>query len=257
MNGLRLHSSRLLRMSACFLVWIPCLLVIGCQSTRSATLESAISAYNTGSYQRAFDEARSARQSSTGPVRAESAYVAGLAAMKIDRPVTARTLLEEAAGSRDNEVSGRASASLGTLLLEDQEPLAAARAYDQAAARLTGADRVRAQRQAGLAYRKAGMTSLAEKRLADAGQMHSVLPGRFTIQGGFFEERTRAVKRAEDLSGLGRGLALGTARIVPTSARGTSGFAVQIGDFSNRTDAEMARRTLGDTKTFIAKVSEP
>ncbi|MEE2681273.1 MAG: SPOR domain-containing protein [Planctomycetota bacterium] len=257
MNGLRLPCTPLLRTGVWFLVALAGAVESGCQSSKEASLDSAIRAYDTGSYQRAFDDARSSRLSSSGRKRAESAYVAGLAAMMIDRPVTARNFLEEAARSGDRVISGRANASLGTLLLEDHEPLAAARAFDQAAASLTGSDRTRARRQAGLAYEKAGMNTLARQRLSEAGPMTSSLPGRFTIQAGFFKDRTSAVRRAEELSGLGLRLNLGSAMVVPTTARGTRGYAVQVGDFSNRAEAETARRSLGDTRTFVTKVAQP
>ena len=255
MNKLRLPCTHLVRMSVFFLFGAAGFLGLGCQPMQSSSLESAISAYNAGSYQRAFDEARSSRQSSTGTARAEAAYVAGLAAMKIERPVTARSLLEEASKSRDDELSGKANVSLGTLLLEDHEPLAAAQAYDKASAKLTGADSARARRRAGLAYQQAGMGAAAQQRLTQTSKSDSAVPGRFTIQGGFYTERAGAVKRAEELSGISRQWRLGPAMVVPTTARGTAGYAVQVGDFANRTDAEMARRSLGDTKTFVTKIA--
>ena len=255
MNELRLPGTDPVRMSVLFLLGVACLLNLGCQPTRNSELDTAISAYNSGSYQRAFEEARSTRQSSTGTARAEAAYVAGLAAIKIERPVTARSLLEEAARSSNDEVSGRASVSLGTLLLEDDEPLAAAQAYDRASVKLSGNGRTRARRQAGLAYQAAGMDAAAQQRLRQSASAPPVVPGRFTIQGGFYTDRTGAVKRAEQLSEIGRNWNLGPAMIVSTTARGTSGYAVQVGDFSNRSDAEMTRRSLGDTKTFVTRIT--
>ena len=229
--------------------------LFGCESTRAVSLQPAITAYDAGRYQNAYDEARKARLESSGIQKSESAYVAGLAAMKLQRPVTARSLLEEAAASTDKRVSGRANVSLGTLLLEDEDPLAAARAYDRAADLLTGSDAARARHRAGLAYQAAGATEAANLRLADTSTLESLTPGRFTIQGGFYTDRIRAVTRAQQLSKLGRNGSIGPARIVPTTVRGTSGYAVQIGDFPNRTDAEMTRRQLGDEKTFVTKIA--
>ena len=200
MNQLRLPCNRLMYLIVVFTVITASALGSGCDSDQKAKLDSAITAYNAGIYQRAFDQARSSRLSASGTLRDESAYVAGLAAMKIDRPVTARGLLEEASGSRNTTVAGRADASLGTLLLADGEPLAAARAYDRAVGKLTGPDRVRARNQAAEAYQKAGMSDLARERRGQASNLVSTLPGRFTIQGGFYADRTGAVRRAEQLS---------------------------------------------------------
>lgn len=229
--------------------------ISGCGSTRVVSLQPAITAYDAGRYQNAYDEARRAGQGSSGIQKSESAYVAGLAAMKLERPVTARPLLEVAAASSDTRIAGRANVSLGTLLLEDEDPLSAARAYDRAADLLTGSDAARARHRAGLAYQAAGATEAASLRLADASTLASLAPGRFTIQGGFYTERLRAVTRAQQLSKIGRSWSIGPAKVVPTTVRGTSGYAVQIGDFSNRTDAEMSRRQLGDEKTFVTKIA--
>ena len=256
MKKLRLSRTSLVRITVLLLSGAASISGPGCQPSQSGKLDSAISAYNAGSYQRAFDEARSSRLSSTGTARAESAYVAGLAAMKIERPVTARSLLEEASRSSNDELSGRADVSLGTLLLEDHEPLAAAQAYDRAATKLDGTDRARARQRAGLAYQQAGVSDVAQQRLRQSAESESVLPGRFTIQGGFYTERSGAVKRAEQLSGTSRVWKLGPAMVVPTTARGSAGYAVQVGDFANRADAEMARRSLGDTKTFVTKIAQ-
>lgn len=254
MNGSRLLPGTLLRFGALVLLLGSTGVVGGCASD-DRQLDAAIGSYNAGRYQQAYDQARSARQSSSGAARGESAYIAGLAAIRIDRPLTARTYLEEAARSRDPQVSGRAEVSLGTLLLEDGEPRQAGRAFDRAAGKLTGADRVRARYRAGLAYRAAGDESAAESRLAEGAQTLS--PGRFTIQGGFFTDRLRAVRRAEALSAEGQAWSIGPATVVPTEARGTSGWAVQIGDFPTRTDAELTRRRLGDSKTFVTKIVRP
>ena len=228
----------------------------GCETTRASSLQPAIDSYDAARYQAAYDLARESRLSSSGTARCEAAYVAGLAAMKLQRPVTARSLLEEATESKDKRVAGRANVSLGTLLLEDRDPMAAARAYDRAADLLTGSDATRARHRAGLAYQQAGASEAARLRLTDSNQLASITPGRFTIQGGFYRERARAVTRAEQLSKLGRTWSIGVAKVVPTTVRGTSGYAVRIGDFSTRTDAEMTRRQLGDEKTFVTKIAQ-
>ena len=254
MNGSRLLPGTLLRLGALALLFGATGVVGGCTSN-SKQLDAAIGSYNAGRFQQAYDQARRARQSSSGAARFESAYVAGLSAIRIERPLTARTYLEEATRSRDPQVSGRAEVSLGTLLLEDGEPRQAAGAFDRAAGKLTGADRVRAKYRAGLAYRAAGDESAAEARLTNGAQALS--PGRFTIQGGFFTDRLRAVRRAEQLSAEGRAWSIGPATVVPAEARGATGWAAQIGDFPTRTDAELTRRRLGDSKTFVTKIVAP
>ena len=105
----------------------------GCAAQHSESLDSAIRDFESARYKQAYDSAWLVRRSASGLQRQEAAYVAGLSALKMDRPVTARDLLEEAAESTDRQLAGSSNVSLATLLLEDGEPLAAARAFDKAA----------------------------------------------------------------------------------------------------------------------------
>ena len=256
MTDPRLPHRFLRRLWASLLLPASILVTTGCESG-SGQLDKAIGSYNAGRYQQAFDEARTARQSAKGELRYESAYLAGLSAIRIERPITARTYLEEASKSRDSLVAGRADVCLGTLLLDDGEPLAAARAFDRAADRLEGTDAARARRRSGLAFRAAGDETAAESRLAGNPALEPLTPGRFTIQGGFFKDRLRAVRRAEALSTSGRTWSTGPAKVILTEVRGSNGWVVQIGDFPNRTDAELTRRRLGDEKTFVTRIASP
>ena len=85
--------------------------------------------------------------------------------MKMDRPVTARELLQEASASSNRQLAGTSGVTLGTLLLEDGEPLAAARAFDKASERLTGSDALKARRAAASAYKSAGRNDIAEENI--------------------------------------------------------------------------------------------
>ena len=225
-----------------------------CASQQSATLDSAIRHYEAARYKQAYDSAWLARRSASGVARQEAAYVAGLSALKMDRPVTARDLLEEAAESTDRQLSGSSNVSLATLLLEDGEPLAAARAFDKAAECLTGSDAIKARRAAAAAYRTAGRPDIAQARLEGTPAPSSIGIGRFTIQGGAFHDRARATARARELSDAARRTSLGTARVIPAEVKGRAGFLVQIGSYDTRSDAESIRRMLGISGTFVARV---
>lgn len=229
-------------------------LLQGCAPERSSTLDSAIRDYEAARYQQAYDSAWLARRGSSGLERQESAYVAGLAAMKMDRPVTARDLLQEAADSSDRRLAGTSGVTLATLLLEDGEPLAAARAFDKAAECLTGSDALKARRAAASAYKAAGRADIAEARLSGTPAPSPTGTGSFTIQGGAFHDRTRATARARELSNAARRTSLGTARLIPAQVKGKPGFLVQIGSYDTRSDAESVRRMLGVPGTFIARV---
>ena len=197
---------------------------------------------------------QAARRKASGLEREEAAYVAGLSAMKMDRPVTARELLQEASASSNRQLAGTSGVTLGTLLLEDGEPLAAARAFDKASERLTGSDALKARRAAAAAYKSAGRNDIAAARLSGTPAPSPAGQGSFTIQGGAFHDRDRATARARELSNAARRTALGTARVVPARVKGKAGFLVQIGSYDTRSDAESVRRMLGIPGTFIARV---
>lgn len=231
-----------------------CCLLHACAPKQANSLDSAIRDYDASRYQQAYDSARLTRLRASGLEREEAAYVAGLSAMKMDRPVTARELLQEASASSNRQLAGTSGVTLGTLLLEDGEPFAAARAFDKASERLTGSDALKARRAAASAYKSAGRNDIAEARLSGTPAPSPAGMGSFTIQGGAFHDRDRATARAKELSTAARRTSLGTARVIPARVKGKSGFLVQIGSYDTRSDAESVRRMLGIPGTFIARV---
>lgn len=231
-----------------------CCLLHSCAPKQSNSLDSAIRDYDATRYQKAYDSARLTRLRASGLEREEAAYVAGLSALKMDRPVTARELLQEASASSNRQLAGTSAVTLGTLLLEDGEPLAAARAFDKASERLTGSDALKARRAAAAAYETAGRDDIAAARLSGTPAPSPAGMGSFTIQAGAFHDRDRATARAKELSNAARRTSLGTARVIPARVKGKSGFLVQIGSYDTRSDAESVRRMLGIPGTFIARV---
>ena len=229
----------------------------GCAPQSNPSIDSAIRDYDAARYKDAYDAAWLARRGSTGVDRQKAAYVAGISAMKMDRPVTARELLQEASTSSDRRLAGTASVTLGTLLLEDGEPLSAARAFDRASERLSGSDSIKARQAAAAAYKTAGRNDIAQARLSGTPAPTASGTGAFTIQGGAFHDEARATVSARELSDAARRTSLGTARVVPAMVNGKAGFLVQIGSYANRTDAESMRRLLGVSGTFIARIGGP
>lgn len=230
-------------------------LLSACAPKGSNSIDSAIRDYEAARYKQAYDTAWLARRASSGLKRQEAAYVAGISAMKMDRPVTARQLLEEAAATSNRQLAGTSGVTLATLLLEDGEPLAAAQAFDRAADQLTGSDALKARQAAAAAYKTAGRPDIAQSRMSGSPSPSPMVSGAFTIQGGAFHDKVRATARAKELSNAARLTSLGTARIVPARVKGKPGFLVQIGSYDTRTDAESMRRVLGIPGTFIARSS--
>lgn len=237
----------------------------GCQSNAPDALDSAISLYRGGEYEQSLLDARVAMRSGSAGTRARAQYVGGLAALKCGDISTARRELTRAANAKDESVAADANLSLATLLLDEDEPAAAARALDAASKTLTGSDRTEAIYQAGLAWRVAGDARKARTRLdtvaqsstsdrADSARVMHAATG-FAIQAGFFSDSANANRCAQRLAEAARGSGLGTVRVIRVKRSGKAFNVVQIGSFATRTDAEHARRRLGFSPSVVERVA--
>ena len=145
------------------------LVSMGCGPQATSSLDGACRDYRLGKYEAAMDGAMAARYTGTTRDREEASYVAGLSAARLGRNATARTMLEKAVSSSDRTIAGNANATLGTVLLDDGQPLDAARCFDRASELLVGEDQNRARMDAGFAYKDAGRLTEARKRFDAAG----------------------------------------------------------------------------------------
>lgn len=235
-----------------------------CAADNSQQLAQAIADYNAGRFTTSLNKANAARLNGSRSERQNAAYVGGLAAAKLDRNATAQKLFEEAADSSNAILAARANVSLGTVLLEEGQPLEAARAFDRARPQLKGSDANRALYQAGVAYREAGYAETARRRFASAAQdVDSTLASQasnaikatgFAIQAGAYSNRSNATRCAVECSTAATRIGLEPARIVPIRRGSKTLYAVQIGNFSTRADAEIARRRLGSIEGTITSV---
>ena len=238
--------------------------LLGCAPDNTQGVADAIRDYDAGRYTAALSKADSARMSGSTLERNEAAYVGGLAAAKLNRTSQARQLLEKASSSSDRTISARANASLGTVLLDDGEPLSAAKAFDRAAAKLDGAEANHALYLAGVAYREAGHAEQARRRFAQSAKnsdgtmasraSNAIDATGFAIQAGAYSDQSNARRCAEECSAAAAKIGLGPARIVAIRRNGRLLYVVQVGSFSTRQDAEYARRRLGTVEGTITRV---
>jgi tetratricopeptide (TPR) repeat protein len=238
--------------------------VLACAQDSTQRLGKAIADYDAGRFESALTHAESARTNSTGETRAEAAYVGGLAAARLDRVSRARLLLTHAASSSDYTISARANVSLGTILLEDDEPLSAAHAFDRAATKLVGEEADRARYLAGVAYREAGDAQEARRRFSSATTTGNTELARqatsaidvtgFSIQAGAYKDRSKAERCAQECSSAAVRIGIGVSRIIPIQRNGSRLYAVQVGSFPTRADAEDARRRLGVVSGTLTRV---
>ena len=247
-----------------FLLLLLPLGITACAQDSSQRLSQAISDYDAGRYESALKNAESARSNAPSMARYKAAYVGGLAAARLDRTATARRLLTQAIASSDRSISSRANVTLGTILLEDDEPLSAARAFDRAALQLDGTEADNARYLAGVAYREAGHAQEARRRFASAAttgnvelatQASSAIEATgFSIQAGAYRDHSKAERCAQECSAAAVKIGLGVARIIPIQRNGSTLYAVQVGNFPTRTDAEDARRRLGAMSGTLTRV---
>ena len=257
------HLRTRLAVAPLLLAVIP-LVFCACAPTGTGSLGTAINDYHAGRYEDAYRLASAARGGASRMERSEASYVAGLAAARLGRTADARRLLTQAATSSDDTISGKANVSLGTVLLEDNEPLSAARAFDRASHQLFGAESSRARYLAGIAYRDAGHALEARRRFNDAAlsgsdelapqAMSAINATGFAVQAGVYGDRSNAERCARECSEQAVRAGLGTARIIPIQRQGRTFYAVQVGSFATRVDAEAARRRLGEISGTLTRV---
>lgn len=240
-----------------------CLFMLGgCGSTQStASLDDALQHYHAQRFSLARQNALDVRSSATGEARAHASYIAGLSAYRLGHLDDARSDLAAAASTSDSETVGLACAQLGIIELDRNCPNDAARHFERASQCLDGADARQASQHAAMAYQTAGDFQRAQHWARHSATIATSSPakasgvtlaGRFVLQAGAFQSRTRAERTARELEPVASNMHLGPVRIVrgPTS-RGTNLHMVQFGAFHNRAEANRARASLGRLEVIV------
>lgn len=210
-------------------------LLLGCDNNQRTTgLEVAVSQYEASQYREAFDTAVRTQRAAQNPERARAAYVAGLAAYHLNQPDEAERRFLIAQQSPEPETAGRARAMLGTIRMDQDRPLDAAEHFKAAARLLNGREANEAAYRAGQAYQAGGESSSARAQFTIAGSRASASGGDADLRASANEQLTR------------------------------TGFAIQVGAFRDRANAETAaqeaqtiadRHGLGDVR--IITQSDP
>lgn len=215
-------------------MFIPALLilatVVGCSNEqRSKDVNAALADYAAGNYQSAYDKASMLQVGAFGDDRAKAAYVAGICAFKLNRLADADSNLLIASGAEDKQIVGKAKATLGHVRMKQNRPQEAAAYFKEAAALLSGEESAKASYEAGVAYKAAGEMSTARSQLSIASNAPSAPAG----------VRADAREQLAD-----------------------TGFALQIGVFTDRANAQRAQREaqalatkhrLGEVRLVAAK----
>lgn len=238
------------------------------------SLDGAMSAFEGHDFRRAATLARIVADRAQGLERETGRYLEGLSLYRAGDFDTAASALRVAATSSDRFVSGQANITLGSVELARKNYDAAGHAYRRAAALLEGTEAKRAHSIAARCFDAAELTSLAESERAAAGEPVKVAPAiapapakapaviepklptarkvvtkadkpqapiapvRYAIQVGAFSGEKRAKEVAAGLKNECLKIGAGSPRVIPReSDDGTTLYIVQIGSFSNKSEA--------------------
>ena len=181
---------------------------------------------------------------------------AGLSAHAMGRNDEAIVWLRPLAENRDDEIAGKAMATLGLIALEEGENRSAAKSLSRAAGKLTADDSAKAAMYAGDAYANLGSFEAArlQYRLAQSAardrdvrrEITARLGEGFMLQVGAFTNRMNA-ERARRVVEQNRMFdTLGEPIVLPrTDNRGTTLYLVQVGRFTSKQDAKAAQLRTG------------
>ncbi len=236
------------------------------------TLASATSRYDAGQYELALTEGTSV--ASRGPVadRPQAELVAGMAAFQLDRFVEAERHFQAAERSTTPSIRGRARVMLANIRLEQGRAADAATLFDSGASDLTGADAEKARRYAALARdgqlgdgqsRPPAVTAAVKtapapvrtqppRAPAEAARPRPATPapqaateGTFTVRAGAYTTEAAARRRLKALAADVRRAKAPQPHITPVTTKdGDTLFAVRIGSFRSRAEAEALLKRL-------------
>ena len=232
MNMLRNPGSMLVRITvlvSCCGLPAP---LAGCDDSWARDRDAALMALERGDDRTALADAE--RIVSRGPrsLKAEAAYIGGIAAYRQGSYSTALELLREAERSDDPEIRGRGLVQAGTVQTALGRTREAAASFERGGALLEGSVAGAALVRAADAYKSLGLEADASRCLARARRLggEELASGRvagFTIQFGAFSSRENAEKCVRRVFPASRAAGLGMPELVEQSGL----YKVQVGTY--------------------------
>ncbi|MBK9187535.1 MAG: SPOR domain-containing protein [Phycisphaerales bacterium] len=249
---------------------------IGCQSSPTTKGKTDYSqAFAQGRYAEAYEESTRVAGSPGASGKAQAALVAGLSAQALGRPDDADRWLRPLTVEPNREIAGTAGAALGLIEQERGRHAQASALLLGAAEKLEGAESARAYMYAGDSLAKQGRiaesrnayqqataragtdralkTMIADRQTASTATRNTASPGpvKYAVQTGAFSTRDNAISQARALASRG------SPRVVEiTDAKGRRLYAVRVGLFTSRQDAESLRARVGSTARVVAAYGE-
>lgn len=211
-----------------------------------------IALYEARRYSEAKSSAEYRLPNAKGREREVAKLTAGLSAYAMGQDDAALQHLQPLTASTDKQIAGRAEAALGQIAQRRGQHTYAADLFKRASAKLDGDDAARAAVRAGNSLAALGKQSEATtqyKQAASEATSAAVRdhankmtePGPFALQAGVYTTRANADKRARELTPLSTKMGYGSPKVVPDSVNGKPAYAVRVGVFANRQQANTAK----------------
>lgn len=237
-----------------------------------------VRAFESGRYAEALDQASRAAQQGTGFRRDQANLIAGLSAQALNRNPEAEKYLAPLVKNGDPKVSSEASAALGLLYAEGGRHAEAVELLAAAGRSLQGDQAARAFMYAGDSYRSLdketearGMWSLAQTKVTDDAALRVMIGDRLNAAAA-----KPAVPVAKPAPGktqftvqvgafsnftnaqkqLARFRAYGNPRVVEVDRNGKKLFVVRVGNYDQRQDADRVAKTIGAEAKVMTTAGE-
>ena len=116
-----------------------------CQSAQPDRLDGAISSYESKNWKQSLEQASVVQNETSGTVRDQAAFLAGLSAYQMGNYAEAQTRFQISEQSMDAETAGESKVMLGDVMVHQKRYGDAANYYDAAANKLSGEASARAK----------------------------------------------------------------------------------------------------------------
>lgn len=244
----------------------------GCKTNPKQNVDY-VESFQAGRYAEAYDAAAAAAGRLTGLERDRASLIAGQSAQAINRNDDAEKWLQPLLNNPDSAIAGRAGATLGLVALERGEYAESAELLNGASKKLSADEAARAAMYAGDSYRNLNRPSEAREtyvraqamvksdgvlKAQIADRLNNTSPtqvpksaAKFAVQVGAFSTQAKA---AEAAAKFGR---FGAVRTIPiTSKSGAKLYAVRIGQYATRPEADAQRRRIGADSRVVPTTDE-
>lgn len=225
--------------------------------------KKALDLYHQGQYPEALREGEQVAQSAKPPENDKAALVAGMSAYELKKYTEAERWLRSASRSSDFQIAGRASATMGLVNVARERYSPAAIDFSAAGRRLQGDEASRAHFLAGECYSILGRLDAAQrsydqaKSLAQDPALRSRIGNRqnvsgYTLQLGAFSNRANADRTVEVGGQRASKAGLSAPNIIATpDATGRTIYLVQVGKFTSKEEAAVAKSKLGSDAVIV------